>query len=52
MPYESTNVTLDRLCDFDADEVREGIERRRAWPTPARRSDDLAEQMTAPEADC
>jgi PPM family protein phosphatase len=25
-PYESTNVTLDRLSDFEAQNVREGID--------------------------
>jgi protein phosphatase len=25
-PYETTNVTLDRLSEFEADNVREGID--------------------------
>jgi protein phosphatase len=51
-PYESSNVTLDRLCDFDADKVREGIDvdsLEDAHDTVS----NLAGQMTAdPEADC
>ena len=45
-PYETTNVELDRLSDFDADRVREGIE---AGNLADARSvvDTLAGQQTA-----
>jgi serine/threonine protein phosphatase PrpC len=49
--YESTNVTLDRLCDFDAKKVREGIAVDNlgdAHKTVA----DLAKSMTDDQADC
>jgi protein phosphatase len=50
-PYESSNVTLDRLCKFDADEVRDGMSATSL--ADARKTvDDLAGQMTAAEADC
>ncbi len=50
-PYESSNVTLDRLCQFDADEVRDGMSATSL--ADARKTvDDLAGQMTAAEADC
>jgi len=50
--YESSNVTLDRLCDFDADKVREGIDVDSL--ADARETvDNLAGEMTAdPGADC
>ena len=50
-PYESSNVTLDRLCEFDADEVREGISAE-SLDDARKTVDDLAGQMTASEADC
>ena len=50
--YESSNVTLDRLCDFDAKKVREGI----AVDSLGEARDavsELARAMTNdPEADC
>jgi serine/threonine protein phosphatase PrpC len=50
-PFESSNVTLDRLCKFDAGEVRDGISASSL--TDARKTvDDLAKQMTAAEANC
>ena len=50
-PFESTNVTLDRLCKFDADEVRDGISATSL--ADARKTvDDLAKQMTTAEANC
>ncbi len=51
-PYQSSNVTLDRLCDFDADKVREGIDVDSLDDAHDTVS-NLAGQMTAdPEADC
>ena len=50
-PFESTNVTLDRLCKFDAGEVRDGISASSL--ADARKTvDDLAKQMTPAEANC
>ena len=37
-PYETTNVELDRLSDFDAGKVREGIDAGRPRGRPQRRS--------------
>ena len=49
--YESSNVTLDRLCDFDAGQVRDGISASSL--ADARQTvDNLAGKMTAAEADC
>ena len=51
-PYQTSNVTLDRLCDFDADKVREGIDVDSLDDAHDTVS-NLALQMTAnPEADC
>ncbi len=49
-PYETTNVTLDRLSDFDADNVREGIDTGSL--DDARRAVDnlAAKQSTDPAA--
>ena len=50
-PYESTNVTLDRLCEFDAGEVRDGISATSL--ADARKTvDNLAEKMTDAGAGC
>jgi protein phosphatase len=49
--YESTNVTLDRLCDFDAGEVRDGIGAS-SLADARDKVDNLAGKMTEPEADC
>ena len=50
-PYETSNVTLVRLCDFDAGEVRDGISASSL--ADARNTvDNLAGKMTAEEADC
>jgi serine/threonine protein phosphatase PrpC len=50
-PYESSNVTLDRLCDFDANRVRDGIDASNL--ADARdKVDNLATLMTADKADC
>jgi protein phosphatase len=47
-PYEKTNVTLDRLSDFQADQVREGIDAS-SLGAARRKVENLAGQM-APEA--
>jgi len=50
-PYETTNVTLDRLCEFDAGEVRDGISASSL--ADARETvDNLAAKMTAAGAGC
>ena len=50
-PYESSNVTLDRLCKFQADEVRDGISAVSLHD--ARETvDNLAGKMTDPGAYC
>lgn len=46
-PYETTNVTLDRLSDFDADSVREGLDAT-SLDDARRKVENLAEKM-APE---
>jgi len=49
-PYETTNVTLDRLSDFEADNVREGIDASSL--TDARDTvESLAEKMSPPSAE-
>jgi len=50
-PYETTNVTLTRLCKFDSDEVREGISAS-SLDDAHQKVDNLAGKMTAAEADC
>jgi PPM family protein phosphatase len=50
-PYETSNVTLDRLCDFDAGEVRDGISAS-SLVDARDKVDNLAGKMTAAEADC
>jgi PPM family protein phosphatase len=50
-PYESTSVTLDRLCDFDAGEVRDGISAD-SLSEAHRTVDNLAAKMGLAEADC
>jgi serine/threonine protein phosphatase PrpC len=49
--YESSNVTLDRLCDFDAGEVRDGISAS-SLDDARDTVDNLASKMTPAEADC
>jgi PPM family protein phosphatase len=49
--YESTNVTLDRLCDFDAGEVRDGISAS-SLEDARDKVDNLASKMSDAEADC
>jgi PPM family protein phosphatase len=46
-PYETTNVTLDRLSDFDADSVREGLDAT-SLEDARNKVENLAEKM-APE---
>ncbi len=48
-PYETTNVEVDRLSDFDADNVREGIDAGNL--DDARHTvDNLAERQSSSEA--
>jgi protein phosphatase len=49
--YESTNVTLDRLCDFEAERVREGIDAS-GLADAHDTVDNLAAKMTDAGADC
>jgi len=49
--YETTNVTLDRLCDFQAGEVRDGISAT-SLADAHETVDNLAGKMTDEEADC
>jgi serine/threonine protein phosphatase PrpC len=44
-PYETTNVTLDRLSDFDADSVREGLDAT-SLDDARRKVENLAEKMS------
>jgi protein phosphatase len=50
-PYETSNVTLDRLCDFDAGEVHDGISAS-SLADARDKVDNLAGKMTPAEADC
>ncbi len=50
-PYETSNVTLDRLCEFQADKVREGISAT-SLQDARDTVDNLAAKMTVDEADC
>jgi serine/threonine protein phosphatase PrpC len=49
-PYETTNVTLDRLSEFEADKVREGIDAS-SLANARDTVESLAEKMSAPPAD-
>jgi protein phosphatase len=48
-PYESSNVTLDRLSDFEAENVREGIHAT-SLADAHKTVDTLASKMSPPEA--
>jgi serine/threonine protein phosphatase PrpC len=50
-PYETSNVTLDRLCKFDAGEVRDGISAS-SLEDARKTVDNLAAKMTADGAGC
>ncbi len=50
-PYESSNVTLDRLCEFDAGEVRDGISAS-SLEDARKTVDNLAGKMTDAGAGC
>jgi serine/threonine protein phosphatase PrpC len=45
-PYETTNVTLDRLSDFDAESVREGLDAT-SLDDARNKVENLAEKMSA-----
>jgi PPM family protein phosphatase len=47
-PYETTNVELDRLPEFDADKVREGIDAS-SLDSAHRTVENLAKNMAPPE---
>jgi len=49
-PYETTNVELDRLPDFDADKVREGIDAS-SLDSAHSTVENLATKMAPPEAE-
>jgi protein phosphatase len=49
--FESSNVTLDRLCDFDAGEVRDGISAS-SLDDARDTVDNLAAKMTDAGAGC
>ena len=44
-PYETTNVTLDRLSDFDAESVREGLDAT-SLDDARNKVENLAEKMS------
>jgi protein phosphatase len=48
-PYESTNVTLDRLSEFEADNVREGIDAS-SLGDAREKVENLAEKMSPEDA--
>jgi hypothetical protein len=48
-PYESSNVTLDRLSDFEAQNVREGIDAT-SLKDAHDKVENLAQKMSPPEA--
>jgi len=50
-PYETSNVTLDRLCDFESQEVREGIDAT-SLADAHKTVDNLAAKMTDAGTDC
>ena len=50
-PYETSNVILDRLCEFDAGEVRDGISAS-SLEDARKTVDNLAAKMTADGTGC